>query len=921
VSRRHHNKATPSTTEIKLRADLDRARRELKRLKDAGPAHPDPARAGAADRQDEPGGDRAPDPAAGLAPDTGLEPEAPPPAAGVVDISTRLQQLERERDHLHRLQLTQVDEGRRRTGRLLEIVRALGPIGADLDPAAVLQRTAAAIQAILGFRIVLVRWREPGTHRLKAAAYAGLVASARAALEAEDVLLDDFQSWLKDEFRISRSYFISHKHSFNRVLPAGHVPELGRREDWEWHAEDVLLVPLHGHDGEVLGYVSVDDPADRMVPNRESIELLELLGHHAAVATENAHRYRRLEKRLQELEQAGQRDKEIHALKSHFVSTISHELRTPLTAIRAYLDTLMAADASAMGGDQLHRFLHVINDESQRLSRLIESVLDLSRFDAGNLPLRRQPLDLVELLEESLWLLRPMADAGQVNLKMVNELADTHMDADRDQLRQLVLHLGSNGVKFTPVGGHVEVRLKGDLDTVILEVEDTGIGIPPDALEKIFDRFYQVDSSLVRRYGGTGLGLAICKSIVEWHGGNVSATSTPERGSCFTVRLPRQGPRVVVRPGSIPQPQTEDVLRLALEMVSEVMNARVVSLMNREPGGDMVVQAAIGLDETVVNRARISPGQGVAGWVADNLRPVCVEADDDASEVRASGRPQYRTGSFVSVPLMGERGLLGVLNVTDPVGRTSFAPEDCNLLLDLADRMANALEQAQTLEATRAGIEDTTDALRRVLEHLRVSRTRAPDRVRLAQATARELNLSEAEVGVVGFAATVHDVGMTLVGRDIVAQPGSLSDEERRLMQRHVELGAELLRPLETIGAVRDVVMSHHEWWDGTGYPRGLRGADIPIGARVVAIVDAFESITRGRSHRSPQSRTAALNEIHRLAGRQFDPAVVEAFERALSMFGTPEATEGSVGGAVLGRTSVEQPAGSRESAPRDARR
>ena len=118
-------------------------------------------------------------------------------------------------------------------------------------------------------------------------------------------------------------------------------------------------------------------------------------------------------------------------------------------------------------------------------------------------------------------------------------------------------------------------------------MEDTGIGIPEAALEKVFERFYQVDSSLVRRFGGAGLGLAVCKSIVEWHGGRITAESAPGRGSCFTVVLPRRsGPRVALQSDS-PAPQaSEDLLRLAIEMVAEVMDARVVSLLAPGPDGD-----------------------------------------------------------------------------------------------------------------------------------------------------------------------------------------------------------------------------------------------------------------------------------------------------------------------------------------------
>ncbi|MGH7730424.1 MAG: HD domain-containing phosphohydrolase [Candidatus Eiseniibacteriota bacterium] len=819
---------------------------------------------------------------------------APESAADAATLREQVAELEEARERLGRLYARQLEENRKRAHKLQHILRVVSDINSDLDPATLLARIAETIQQILGFRIVLIRVREPGTNRLRARAFAGLDQEARTHLEAEDVTLDDFLSWLRDEFKVSSSYFISHKESFNRTLPPGYVADLGLREEWEWHKHDVLLVPLYNRSGELTAYFSVDDPVDRMVPAQETIEMLEMFGHHAVVAIENARLYRELEAHSHELEDASQRMKEVSALKSTFVATVSHELRTPLTAIRAYVDAMLGGPPGSLDQEQVSRFLRIISEETQRLARLIESVLDLSRFDSGHPRLRRQPVDMAEIVSEALRLLEPVGQAGQVALKMAATATDTQVDADRDQMRQLVLHLGSNAVKFTPPGGTTTFRLDGDAREVTLRVEDTGIGIPEQALERIFERFYQVDSSLVRRYGGTGLGLAICKSIVDWHGGRVFATSRPGQGSCFTVVLPRRSaPRVIVRRSPRMQPATEDVLKLAVEMVAEVMDARVVSLMACEPDGDLLVHAAIGLDERVVHEARIKPGRGVAGRVVEQRRPVCVSNVGGRNAVAGSGRDIYRTGTFLAVPIEGPEGLLGVLNVTDPVSQKTFDAEDCHLLLDLAERIAGAWQQAQSLEANQAGVEGAANALRSLLQHVERGRRTAPDRVRLARATAREMRLPEAEVGVVGFAATVHDVGMALVGEDALDRSGALTQEERERMQLHPELGAELLRPLEAVGAVREIVLSHHEWWDGSGYPRRLQGPDIPVGARVLAVVDAYESMTLGRAHRQALTREQALTEIGRRKGSQFDPDVVEAFERALPEVERQQAADG----------------------------
>jgi HD-GYP domain-containing protein (c-di-GMP phosphodiesterase class II) len=460
-----------------------------------------------------------------------------------------------------------------------------------------------------------------------------------------------------------------------------------------------------------------------------------------------------------------------------------------------------------------------------------------------------------------------VAQAGRINLKVNLDTADTRADGDRDQLRQLALHLGSNAVKFTPPGGSVSISLTGDDRDVTLEVQDSGIGIPEPMLEKIFERFFQVDSSLVRRYGGTGLGLAICKSIVEWHGGRIFAVSQQGKGSTFTVVLPRRtGPRIAVRPGPRTHAAPEDILRLAIEMVAEVMNARVVSLLAPGPDGDLIVQAALGVDETVVREASIRIGTGVSGWVAQNRRPVCVSGNGDGAPVVGSGRRQYHTGTFLSVPIESENGLLGVLNVTDPVAEKPFDAGDCQMLLQLAERVAAAWEQARAMDARRSDLEDADRAVRSILKGVAAPGGRTiPSRAQLASALARAMGLPEAEVALVGHAGTLRDV-------DLPA-PGETEPRD--------ELSQALMRPLEVVGAVREIVLAQTEWYDGSGYPQGLTGDEIPIGGRVLAVVDAFEAFTQGRGGQPALTRQDAMDAVKQMSGRRFDPEVVSVFESA----------------------------------------
>ncbi|TFG89150.1 MAG: GAF domain-containing protein, partial [Gemmatimonadales bacterium] len=622
----------PSQSELHMRGELDRSRRELAKLKKGMVA----SAATAESESATPAAVSESAPAVPAAADAGAgsRGRAPGSPGDVEALRQQVAELTATRQRLGRLYFGQIEETRQRGKRLRQILESIGQINSELDLDSLLPRIAGIVSASLGFRVVLIHILDPGSDRLRASAFAGIDDAGRAQLELTDVAVEEFGSWLREEFRVSRSYFISHQHELSRQLQKGYRTSLGPREEWEWHQEDVLLVPLKNRNGDLVGYFSVDDPEDRLVPSTETVELLEVFGHHAVVAIENARLYHEREVQARQLREAGQRSQELHSLRSNFISAVSHELRTPLTTIRAFLDTMLAVPEGGLSQDRRQHFLGIMNEETQRLARLIESVLDINRFDSGDLRPERESVDVVEVVANTVRLLTQAAEAGQVSLKLVNDCADTLTEADPDQLRQLTLHLVSNAVKVTLPGGAVTVFLSGSAEEVALRVEDTGIGIPEAALEKVFERFYQVDSSLARRFGGAGLGLAVCKSIVEWHGGRITAESAPGRGSCFTVVLPRRSrPRVALQ-SDLPVPRaSEGLLRLAIDMVAEVMDARVVSLLAPGPDGDFVVCAAVGLDARVMRETRIRPGTGVVGWVAENRRPLCVSNAQESGDV------------------------------------------------------------------------------------------------------------------------------------------------------------------------------------------------------------------------------------------------------------------------------------------------
>ena len=227
---------------------------------------------------------------------------------------------------------------------------------------------------------------------------------------------------------------------------------------------------------------------------------------------------------------------EVDRMKEEFFAHISHELRTPLTAVREATNLLRDGIPGPLSAKQA-RLVEIIRASSERVLRLVNQILELSRLQAGLLAYDRRWVDLDKVVGRALEELRPEAEAHGLALERNGSPPAGGVIGDEERLLQVVVNLVSNAIKFTPPGGSVRVDTTQRGDEVEIVVEDTGVGIPPDALPRVFDRYWQPPGAR----GGSGLGLAIVKSIVLAHGGAVQAESNPGAGTRFSVRLPRRG--------------------------------------------------------------------------------------------------------------------------------------------------------------------------------------------------------------------------------------------------------------------------------------------------------------------------------------------------------------------------------------------
>ncbi|HET9252912.1 MAG TPA: ATP-binding protein [Candidatus Eisenbacteria bacterium] len=356
------------------------------------------------------------------------------------------------------------------------------------------------------------------------------------------------------------------------VGPGGEVRDLMKPDAAPPGSKCALMVPIK-LDGAVVGIVQVMSDTPKAY-RHEHLAVLESLVAPMAVALQNAELYARANREIRErarveaaLTSSEERLLEADRRKDEFLATLSHELRNPLAPIRMAVDLLPEGTWDAKSGEKLAWCREVIERQVGHMARLLDDLLDVSRISRGKLPLRKQRVDLAEVMRHAIEASVPLIQAGGHGLNVVLPAEAVTLHADPTRLAQVFLNLLNNAARYSdhgskiyvnvgtetvmgaPGAGGARVSLGAHAREAVVRVRDNGIGIAPEMLPRIFDPFVQIDRSMERSQGGLGIGLTLVKQIVEIHGGRVEVASEGlGKGSEFTVRLPMaaaaEGPAV-----------------------------------------------------------------------------------------------------------------------------------------------------------------------------------------------------------------------------------------------------------------------------------------------------------------------------------------------------------------------------------------
>jgi signal transduction histidine kinase len=407
------------------------------------------------------------------------------------------------------LEAAQLLQARQRESeRMLALHRASTLVASGGDPTEVLSEILRAASALLGRGgAALYRWDEnAGVLRQAESVHAaagtapvlrpGEGVTGEAFLEQRPVIVNDYGTYANAASATMRATFTA-----------------------------ALAVPL-ARAGARLGVLTVGSTQPGTIFDEDDARLLGLFGDHAVAALTTAELVEQQRVAVAQLER-------LNAAKSDFVSIVSHEFRTPLTGIQGFSELIRDEDLTP---EEMKEYAADINTDAQRLNRMITEMLDLDRMESGRMTLRRVPTDLNALISAAAERLAANAPRHPVELHL--DPALPALDLDPDKIEQVLLNLLSNAVKYSPQGGPIAVTTRIEGPMVHVFVRDRGLGIPPDSLEKVFDRYSRLESGATRYIQGTGLGLPISRQIVEMHGGRAWVESTVGEGSVFQFTLP-----------------------------------------------------------------------------------------------------------------------------------------------------------------------------------------------------------------------------------------------------------------------------------------------------------------------------------------------------------------------------------------------
>ncbi|MFH1045474.1 MAG: HD domain-containing phosphohydrolase [Candidatus Omnitrophota bacterium] len=331
--------------------------------------------------------------------------------------------------------------------------------------------------------------------------------------------------------------------------------------------------------------------------------------------------------------------------------------------------------------------------------------------------------------------------------------------------------------------------------------------------------------------------------------------------------------------------ELDEVLDAVIKRTMEALSLRVCTILLVEEVSEsgLKVARSQGMNIKRVESQAIKKGEGISGWVWEKREPLLIKDIDQDNRFIGREKEKYYSGSIIAVALEAKTKIIGVIVGNNKTGTETFEKNDLLLLQEIACESAIAIENALLYKSLKQIYVHTISALAGALDAKdHYTRSHSENVTRYAVAIAKEMGLSEVQTELIRQACQLHDLGKIGIHDYILSKKGKLSPEEWEEIRAHALRGAQILKPIEFLSEVAELIQQHHERYDGSGYPMKLSGQDIQLGARIMSVADSFDAMVSARPYRRAFSLSKAITELQGNSGSQFDPGIVKVFLKVL---------------------------------------
>lgn len=619
----------------------------------------------------------------------------------------------------------------------------------------------------------------------------------------------------------------------------------------------------------VLGVLNINDKRDGSPFIDDELELIKVIANHAAIAIENAYLMNQLRAKTVELDEINKRLIDADITKSEFLTLLSHDMRTPLNAIKGAVYYLEKTENIPRSSQK--EFYDIIARETANLTTTVENLIDFLRIEDETKLMKQYAINLSNLVKELSALKSFRAILSSKNLKLHLDVPHEISDiiGDRIRVTQFFINLIDAISHYLESGDTIAITA-GENDFVHVSITFSKT-VPTHILSHL--------SNVRRMLNGEKpeevLKLFVAQKIADLHRWDLKAENI---GDHF---------RVTVKISKSVQQKTAAFVNtttdLFVELISEVMDLDVCSIMLADEfTAELTINSARGLDEHIIKGTRIRFGDQIAGWVALEGKPLLIEDIERDPVFSRRNLPHYSTKSLLSIPLKSDERVIGVLNMSDKRTDQPFTESDLYIAAMIGERVAFTLKKLHAGDVSDDDFKLLTAALENIIGTEKKFLTKKNCVVEMMNRIMSSLGLSEADKRTGLYVSLFYDLGLSVLHESTLNKQ-DLTSLEMRSIKAHPAISFDFIKEFEFSDDVKKAILHHHERFGGGGYPDGIAGEEIPLLARLLAVVDAWCAMIDERPYRRAFSREEALEEIKRGSGSLYDPRVVAALEEVVT--------------------------------------